>query len=155
MFDVRMRGTPYLQWKICMSTRNILTMVSVILMSLLSACCNSGQSGASSTNKPGASTVASSGGERGEVLTVEPANRQPCDSKGPVVAVVRWKSKRPHVKIMETNPGEPTRLFSGGGFAGQATTGAWVVAETQFALVDAISGRTLATATIDRSPCTQ
>lgn len=137
-----------------MSKKLVFARAVVITMSVVSAACCSKQQAAAPGAMHGANSAPTTA-VPGEILTVEPANRQACDAKGAAVAVVRWKSTHPQVKVMETNPGEPTRLFSGGGYAGQATTGPWVVADTRFALLDATTGTTLATATIDRSPCTR
>lgn len=136
-----------------MSIGNVCIRATVVMMgAVLMACCSS-QKSATPSPTHGASSAVGINAAAGELLTVEPANPQACDSKGPVVAVVRWKSTHPQVRVMETNPGEPTRLFSGGGYAGQATTGAWVVAATRFTLVDAATGTTLATAMLNSTRC--
>lgn len=86
-------------------------------------------------------------------LTVTPTTVAGCESGKPFVAEVRWHSPVPNVTVMVNNAGQSPRLFSQGGYSGKAITGSWVVANTNFTLVDASKGVTLATASVDLSRC--
>ena len=103
---------------------------------------------------PGAAPAAAATGTQ---LIVEPAHVQSCAGRDRVVATVRWQVADPAVstvRIEVDSTQEPQRKrFAEGGASGEARTGDWVVAGTRFHLVDAASGRELATHDVGSQPC--
>lgn len=87
-------------------------------------------------------------------LVVSPSSVDLCNGNNPIVVVVNWHSTDPHVKLMVSNPAQTTsKLFSEGGFSGQATSGHWVTVGTRFTLIDSHTNDLLATYTMPKARC--
>jgi len=89
----------------------------------------------------------------GVMLTVQPAYVDGCKPDQSIVAKLNWHSNVTKVQVLVTNPGQPTRLFSESGFTGSAKTGDWVVAGTEFKLVDPATNHVLATRVVSVGSC--
>lgn len=124
----------------------------------LVAACSHGEQQPDSTNDVASTVVAQSTvtpatNASGATLTVQPVNVDGCKPDQPMVARLNWRSNIAKVRVLVTNPGQPTRLFSESGFAGSAKTGNWVVAGTKFELVDPVTEHVLATRIMSAGPC--
>ena len=137
-----------------MSIKSRTAMIAISAsIGLLAAC---SQGGAPETPNASGQSQAASGSAASEsaVLTVSPNTVNGCDPNQGVVATVSWHSQNPHVKVMVAGPGQAQpQLFSEGGYAGQAKTGNWVMANTRFQLVDAETGKQLAEQTVKATKC--
>jgi hypothetical protein len=87
-------------------------------------------------------------------LMVQPASIDGCKPNQPIVAIVSWHSREPHVKVMVQGPKQDTpQLFSESGHTGSAKTGPWVIANTKFTLISSGTGAVLAQRTIAQTSC--
>jgi len=138
-----------------MSVKNRTTGIALFAsMGLLAAC---GQGGAPETSvtsgqaKPQAAS--NSNVPRSATLTVSPGTVDGCKPNQPIIATVSWHSKDPHVRVMVSTAGHAEKLFSEGGFTGSAKTEQWVLADTEFTLIDAQTGAVLAKQTVTEGAC--
>jgi NADP-dependent 3-hydroxy acid dehydrogenase YdfG len=80
-----------------------------------------------------------------------------CDSNKLITSKVTWQVRDhsiDHVKVMVVDPGASEgKLFSEGGFTGEAETGEWVKLGMRFDLLRADSGAKLATYTVTQEAC--
>jgi len=114
-----------------------------------------------SQNTSAIAQAASSGPDSGVAvasLSVVPGTVSACQLGTRISSLVSWDVKKPsisQVKVMVAGPGSAApKLFSMGGFKGNAKTGDWVAAGTRFQLVDADSGTQLAAYTVTAQSCT-
>lgn len=95
--------------------------------------------------------------EEGVTFSVEPANVYACEGRDRTTSLIKWNVQRPEVKSIKvlisdaTNPEKKTLAAMAP--VGEAKTGAWVVAGLQVELVDADSGKQLASHTVSALPC--
>lgn len=141
-----------------MSIKQVGLRVAAVVLTASLAACGQGQpqsgAAASSSGATSSQPTAPAAHVAGAMLMVQPASVDGCNSKQPIVATVSWRSREPSVKVMVQGPGqEAPQLFSESGYAGTAKTGAWVVANTKFTLIDSKTGTTLAQRTITGSSC--
>lgn len=123
-------------------------------MGLLAACSQGGAPETSVTSGQAKPQAASNSNASGSAtLTVSPGTVDPCKPNQPVIATVSWHSKDPHVRVMVSTAGHAEKLFSEGGFTGSAKTEQWVLAGTEFTLVDAQTGAVLAKRTVTKGAC--
>lgn len=90
-------------------------------------------------------------------FSVEPGVVHACDGQDRVVSTVKWQVKDPAVatvKVEVDSTEDATRkTFTAGGATGEAQTGDWVGAGVRFHLIDAASGKELATHEVTSLPC--
>jgi len=123
-------------------------------MGLLAACSRGGAPETSVTSgQAEPQAVSNSKAPSSATLTVSPGTVDGCNPNQPVIATVSWHSKDPHVRVMVSTAGHAEKLFSEGGFAGSAKTEQWVLADTEFTLVDAQTGAVLAKQTVTKGAC--
>ncbi|MBK9669624.1 MAG: hypothetical protein IPO74_06700 [Thermomonas sp.] len=95
--------------------------------------------------------------EQGVTFSVEPANVYACEGRDRTTSVVKWDVQRPDVNSVKvlvsdsTNPEKKTLAVMSP--KGEAKTGEWVIAGLLVELVDAESGKQLATHTVTALPC--
>lgn len=104
--------------------------------------------------KPGHAT-----GNAGAELSVVPGYVGDCSGWELSTATVRWKVDAtqldaPKLQLQVSSRTEPVRKpFAGGLAVGEATAGKWVREGVAFHLVDLITGRDLASYTVEALPC--
>lgn len=90
-------------------------------------------------------------------LLVEPGEVFACDGRDRAISTITWEVTDPaveKVQVAVASDEDPERKnFAVGGVTGEATTGNWVVAGVRFYLVDAVTGKELATHQVTSSPC--
>ena len=90
-------------------------------------------------------------------FSVEPGVVHACDGQDRVVSTVKWQVKDPSVatvKVEVDSTDDPTRkTFTAGGATGEAQTGDWVGNGVRFHLIDAASGKELASHEVTSLPC--
>lgn len=90
-------------------------------------------------------------------FAIEPGVVSACEGAAPVIATVKWAVKDPSitsVKVEVDSANDPQqKTFTAGGASGEARTEQWVVEGVRFHLVDAASGRKLATHEVTGQPC--
>lgn len=90
-------------------------------------------------------------------LLVEPGVVHMCDGQDRVVSTVKWRvddAAVSTVRIEVDSTQDPERkTFAAGGATGEAKTGDWVVAGVRFHLVDATTGKELASHEVTGLPC--
>lgn len=98
-------------------------------------------------------TVASAG----VTLTVAPSMLPGCDPGATATVTIHWRVNAPSVTGVKLevseSPHSGHKLFAQGGLTGSATTGHWVTRGMQFHLLDAVSGKTLATHVVTQPGC--
>ena len=109
---------------------------------------------------PAASTSVGTGtllSDTVEYFTVDPGQVFACDGRDRVTSTVKWKITDPSVttvKLQVNTAAEPERkTFATEGGSGEAHTENWVVAGVRFHLVDAGSGKDLASYEVTSQPC--
>lgn len=109
---------------------------------------------------PAAATSVGTGtllSETVEYFTVDPGQVFACDGRDRVTSTVKWKINDPSVTtvMLQVNTAaEPERkTFATEGGSGEAHTENWVVAGVRFYLVDAGSGKDLASYEVTSQPC--
>lgn len=123
-------------------------------MGLLGACSQGGApQGPVASDQSNAQAASNKNAPGSATLTVSPDTVDGCKPNQPVIATVRWHSKDPHVRVMVSTRGHAGKLFSEGGFTGSARTEQWVLAGTEFTLVDAQTGVVLAKQTVTEGAC--
>lgn len=90
-------------------------------------------------------------------FSVDPGQVYACDGRDRTVSTVKWQVNDPAVatvRIEVDTAKEPARkTFTNGGNVGEARTGNWVGAGVRFHLVDAATGKELATHEVTSLPC--
>jgi hypothetical protein len=90
-------------------------------------------------------------------FVVEPDVVHACAGRDRVTSVIKWNVSRPEVKAIKVLVGDSSsaerKTLAMMGGKGEANTGNWVVEGTTFDLVDAQSGKRLATTTVRALPC--
>lgn len=107
-------------------------------------------SACSKTAGPG--TVSNSAAD----LSVDPGYVYACDGRDQVVSLVKWHVKDlavTEVRVDVHKGNEPRSEFSRGGGTGQEKTNDWVVDGVWFHLMDAKSGKELASYKVTSLPC--
>lgn len=106
------------------------------------------QAGATEAAKPAANGV---------VFTVVPGEVHMCDGRDRVVSEVSWQVADPAVttvKVEVDTTTDPARkTFTAGGATGSEKTGDWVVQGVRFHLMDAATGKELASHQVAGLPC--
>ena len=140
----------------------------IVLMVGLSAGCSKNQPPADSLPNPAppaASAAPATGAPADQAppanaladFSVEPGVVHACDGQDRVVSTVKWQVKDPSVatvRVEVDSTDDATRkTFTAGGATGEAQTGDWVGAGVRFHLVDAASGKELATHEVTSLPC--
>jgi len=106
------------------------------------------QAGAAEARKPAADGV---------TFAVEPGQVHMCDGRDRVVSQVSWQVTDPAVTTVKveidtaTDPARKT--FTAGGATGSEKTGEWVVKGVRFHLMDAATGKELASHEVAGLPC--
>lgn len=137
-----------------MSVKNRATGIALFAsMGLLAACSQGGAPETSVTSGHAKPQAASNSYAGSATLTVSPGTVDGCKPNQPIIATVSWHSKDPHVRVMVSTAGHAGKLFSEGGFTGSAKTEQWVLADTEFTLVDAQTGAVLAKQTVTKGAC--
>ena len=102
-------------------------------------------------------SVAGSAAMPGATLQVKPDVIPGCDPLAKIAAKIHWQVTdaaitRVTLEISE-DPHSVRKLFAQGGANGEATTGNWVAQGMQFHLLDAATGKELATHVVIHHPC--
>lgn len=90
-------------------------------------------------------------------FSVTPGTVQMCDGRDRVVSTVTWRVKDPTVATVrievDSEEAPERKTFATGGNVGEAQTGEWVVAGVRFHLVDAATGKELASHVVAGEAC--
>jgi hypothetical protein len=93
------------------------------------------------------------------VFAVEPGHVSACPGKDRTVSKVSWSVKDPNVVtvkvLLNSDEDKNFKLFTMGGATGSADTGEWVGSGVKFYLVDASTGKQLATHEVTMLPCVE
>lgn len=115
---------------------------------------------ASSAAAPAAATGVGTGtllSDTVEYFTVDPGQVFACDGRDRATSTVKWKINDPSVttvKLQVNTAADPERkTFATEGGSGEAKTENWVVAGVRFYLVDAGTGKDLASYEVTSQPC--
>ena len=91
------------------------------------------------------------------VFTVEPGQVHMCDGRDRVASDVSWQVNVPDVTTVrievDTAADAVRKTFAAGGAGGSEKTGDWVVQGVRFHLVDAATGKELASHEVKGLPC--
>lgn len=89
-------------------------------------------------------------------FSVDPGQVHACEGRDRVVSAVKWHVKDPaitEVHVDVDTATQPRTTFASGGGTGKDKTNDWVVAGVRFHLVDAKSGKELASYEVTSLPC--